>query len=45
MSLQRFTIGHMPGFAMVVRSTIALLMFSEVVMVPWPLLHRVNLGE
>jgi hypothetical protein len=45
MPLQRFTIGCMAGFAKVVRSTIALLRFLGVVVVPWPLLHRVTLGE
>jgi hypothetical protein len=45
MSLQRFTISRMPGFAKVVHSTIALLRFSGVVAVPWHLLHRVSLGE
>jgi hypothetical protein len=43
--LQRFTIGRMPDLAKVVRSTIALLRFLEVVVVPRPLLHRVRLGE
>jgi hypothetical protein len=45
MLLQRFTISRMPSFAKVVRSTIALLRFTKVVMVPRPLLHRVSLGE
>jgi hypothetical protein len=45
MSLQRFTMGRMPSFAKVVCSTIALRWFLEVVAVPWPLLHRVSLGE
>jgi hypothetical protein len=45
MSLQRFTMSHMPSFAKVVRSTIALVRFSVIVIVPWPLLHSVNLGE
>jgi hypothetical protein len=45
MPLQRFTMGRMPSFAKVVRSTIALLRFLEVVAVPQPLLHRVSLGE
>jgi hypothetical protein len=31
MSLQRFTIGHMPDFAKVVRGTIAMARFPEVV--------------
>jgi hypothetical protein len=31
MSLQRFTIGHMPSFAKVVRGTKAMLKFSGVV--------------
>jgi hypothetical protein len=44
MPLQRVTMNHMPRFAKVVRSTIALLRFSEVIVVPWPLLHRVSLG-
>jgi hypothetical protein len=45
MLLQRFTMGHMPGIAKVVHSTIALLRFFGVVTVPRPLLHRVSLGE
>jgi hypothetical protein len=45
MPLQEVTMGHMPSFAKVVRSTIALLRFPEVVMVPRPLLHHVSLGE
>jgi hypothetical protein len=45
MPFQRFTMGHMPGLAKVVCSTIALLKFPEVVTVPWPLLHHVSLGE
>jgi hypothetical protein len=45
MPLQRSTMGHMLGFAKVVHSTIALLRFLGVVTVPWPLLHRVSLGE
>jgi hypothetical protein len=45
MSLQWFTIGRMRSFAKVVRSTIALLRFPGVVVVPWPILHRVSLGE
>jgi hypothetical protein len=45
MTLQRFTMGRMRGLVMVVRSTIAMLRFPEVVAVPWPLLHRVSLGE
>jgi hypothetical protein len=45
MPLQRFTMGRMPSIAKVVRSTIALLRFPGVVVVPWPLLHRVSLGE
>jgi hypothetical protein len=45
MLLQRFTIGCMPSFAKVVRSTIALLRFPGVVTVPRPLLHHVSLGE
>jgi hypothetical protein len=45
MPLQRFTMCRMPGLAKVVRSTIALLRFSGVVVVPRPLLHRVSLGE
>jgi hypothetical protein len=44
-SLQRFTMGRMPSFAKVVRSTIALLRFPRVVTVPRPLLHRVSVGE
>jgi hypothetical protein len=45
MLLQRFTMGRMPSFAKVVRSTIALLRFPRVVTVPQPLLHRVSLDE
>jgi hypothetical protein len=45
MSLQRFTMGRMSGLTKVVRSTIALLRFLGVVMVPRPLLHSVSLGE
>jgi hypothetical protein len=45
MSLQMFTMGRMPGFAKEVRGTIALLMFSGVVMVPRPLLHHVSPDE
>jgi hypothetical protein len=45
MPLQRFTIGCMPSFAKVVRSTIALLRFPGVVTVSRPFLHRVSLGE
>jgi hypothetical protein len=45
MLLQRFTMGRMPSFAKVVCSTIALLRFPMVVMVLWPLLHHVSLGE
>jgi hypothetical protein len=45
MPLQRFTMGRMPSFAKVLRSTIALLRFPGVVAVPWPLLYRVSLGE
>jgi hypothetical protein len=45
MSLQRFTMGRMPGLAKVVRKTIAMLRFPGVVTVPQPLLHRVSLGE
>jgi hypothetical protein len=45
MTLQRFTMGRMPDLAKVVHSTIAMLRFPEVVAVPWPLLHRVSLGE
>jgi hypothetical protein len=45
MLLQRFTMGRMTGLAKVVRSTIALLRFPEVVTVPRPLLHHVSLGE
>jgi hypothetical protein len=37
--------GCIPTLAKVVRSTIALLRFSGVVVVPQPLLHRVSLGE
>jgi hypothetical protein len=45
MQLQRFTMGRMLGLAKVVHGTIAMLRFPRVVMVPWPLLHRVSLGE
>jgi hypothetical protein len=45
MPLQWFTMGHMSSLAKVVRSTIAVLRFPEVVTVPWPLLHHVSLGE
>jgi hypothetical protein len=45
MLLQRFTMGRMPSFVKVVHSTIALLRFPRVVVVPWPLLHCVSLGE
>jgi hypothetical protein len=45
LSLQRFTMGRMPGLAKVVHSTIALLRFPGVVTVPRPLLHRESLGE
>jgi hypothetical protein len=45
MLLQKFTMGHMPSLAKVVRSTIALLRFPGVVTVPRPLLHHVSLGE
>jgi hypothetical protein len=37
--------GHMPGLAKVVQSTIALLRFPRVVVVPRPLLQRVSLGK
>jgi hypothetical protein len=37
--------GRMPSFAKILRSTIALLRFFRIVMVPWPLLHHVSLGE
>jgi hypothetical protein len=45
MPLQRFTMGHMSGLAKVVHSTIAMLRFPRVVVVPRSLLHHVNLGE
>jgi hypothetical protein len=45
MPLERFTMGRMPGLAKVVHSTIAMLRFLEVVVVPRLLLHRVRLGE
>jgi hypothetical protein len=45
MPLQIFTMNRMSSFAKVVRSTIALLRFPRVVMVPRHLLHRVSLGE
>jgi hypothetical protein len=45
MLLQKFTMGHMPSLAKLVRSTIALLRFPGVVTVPRPLLHHVSLGE
>jgi hypothetical protein len=37
--------GCMPGLAKVVHSTIVMLRFPGVLMVPWPLLHHVSLGE
>jgi hypothetical protein len=45
MPLQRFTMGHMPGFAKVVRGIIALLRFPGVVHGTMALLHRVGLSE
>jgi hypothetical protein len=45
MLLQRFTMGRMPGLAKVVRGTIGMLRFPEVVMVPRPLSHHVGLNE
>jgi hypothetical protein len=45
MPLQRFTMGHMSGFAKVVCGTIALLGFPGVVAVPRRLLHHVDPGE
>jgi hypothetical protein len=45
MSLQRFTMGRMPGLAKIVCNTIVMLRFPGVVAVPRPLLHRVSLGE
>jgi hypothetical protein len=45
MLLQRFTMGRMLRLAKIVHSTIALLRFPRVVMVQWPLLHHVSLGE
>jgi hypothetical protein len=45
MSLQRFTMGRMSDLAKVVCSTIAMLRFLGVVMVPRPLLHHVGLSE
>jgi hypothetical protein len=45
MLLQRFIIGHMPSFAKVVCSTVALVRFPKVVVIPRPLLHHVSLGE
>jgi hypothetical protein len=45
MPLQRFNMGRMLGFAKVVRGTIALLRFPEVVTVLRPLLHRMGSGE
>jgi hypothetical protein len=45
MLLQMFTMGRMPSLAKVVFSTIVLLRFPRVVTVPWPLSHRVSLGE
>jgi hypothetical protein len=45
MSVQRFTMGHMPSFAKVVRGTIVMLKFPGVAVVPWPLLHHVGLTE
>jgi hypothetical protein len=40
MPLQRFTMGHMPGLAKVVRGTITTLRFSEVVRGTMALLHH-----
>jgi hypothetical protein len=45
MSLEWFTMGRMSGLVKVVLSTIALLRFPRVVVVPQPLLHHVSLGE
>jgi hypothetical protein len=45
MLLQRFTMGRMPGLGMVVHNTTVLLKFLGAVAVPWPLFHRVSLGE
>jgi hypothetical protein len=45
MLLQRFTMGRMLGLAKIVHSSIALLRFPGVVMVPQPLLNRASLGE
>jgi hypothetical protein len=45
MMLQIFTIGRMSSFTKVVHGTIELLRLPGVVAVPWPLLHRVSLGE
>jgi hypothetical protein len=45
MSLQRFTMGRMPGLAKVVRGTIVMLRFPRVVAVPRPLLHHVGLSQ
>jgi hypothetical protein len=45
MPLQRFTMGRMLGLAKVVCSTISLLRFPGVVVVPQPLLHHVSLAE
>jgi hypothetical protein len=45
MPLQRFTMGRIPSLAKIVRSTIAMLRFPEVVAIPQSLLHHVSLGE
>jgi hypothetical protein len=44
-TLQQFTMGRMSGLAKIVRSTIALLKFPRVVVVPRLLLQHVTLGE
>jgi hypothetical protein len=45
MTLQRFTMGCMPGLPKLVHSTVAMLRFPGVVAVPRPLLHHVGLRE
>jgi hypothetical protein len=45
MLLQRFTMSRMSVLANVVRGTIEMLRFSEVVIVPRTLLHHVGLGK
>jgi hypothetical protein len=45
MSLQRFTMDHMPGFAKVVRGTLAMIRFFGVVRGTTALLHCAGLGK